>query len=363
MRRRGRNQHSGSAQEPNRNDGAESSFIHHVDNKWTLNPDWEDRWSRFCRETINECARAPRRPRRRSQPYIGTLRSQARDTPPSKLRKVDDAREPAEIKVKGPMARYLTGKGPLVVSQLFRILTLDVSKAVLSPRSSDSSAVVAPSQGVYKTFSVVTVQSESWFSTERAGSILGELISRIENRPPVPKTDKNNPLAKGNTEKTVRWVTWPAVKPLATLPGGMPMLQRVENGRETILQSVFGQVTGQSLRRLIQDGLNREAVIVGIDPGTLCPIAISARLFDRNEQAMQDDLVLYASSIDESLKATPRQYSNDQCDPRCQAQVWAQYEPDCCLPPPPPGRGCPGGTTAPPRPDPKSRTADLQQNG
>ncbi|KDE04832.1 hypothetical protein MVLG_04795 [Microbotryum lychnidis-dioicae p1A1 Lamole] len=59
--------------------------------------------------------------------------------------------------------------------------------------------------------------------------------------------------------------------------------------------------TDEALRQVVQDGAN-DSIIIGIDLGTKCPMAVSATFFDRKEVQIQDDVVVYADALDKPLR-------------------------------------------------------------
>ncbi|SCZ90718.1 BZ3500_MvSof-1268-A1-R1_Chr1-3g02181 [Microbotryum saponariae] len=312
--------------------------------EWVISPEWEAQWVAFCEATIHGIFSVATPPRS-DAPGSDSDSDDADADPPTKVRKVTAAQSDRSLFKPNSdgVPRYLTGKGPLVVLQLFnvelfgphrvphgqwqtnghsvQILTLDVAEAVLEARSSpDSEAAIVPRQTVYETFDLVTEHYPTWHSSKNAGPIFRKLIQSLRKIPSVPKT-ATNPKGVGHEEQSVRWVPKRAVKKLPTLPGGMPMIQRVENGREEALQAIFQKATGEvrSNPTRAERGasilckpkfanlvcrVNRDVVTVGIDPGTMCPMAISSRLYDRNGCPMEDELVLYASSVDHALHST-----------------------------------------------------------
>ncbi|SCZ87464.1 BZ3500_MvSof-1268-A1-R1_Chr2-2g04930 [Microbotryum saponariae] len=115
----------------------------------------------------------------------------------------------------------------------------------------------------------------------------------------------------------VKWVSASTLVPLPTVRGGMPRLERVENAGEKVLKLLYSHgkgedwagpdrigtryTTDEALRQIVQDGAN-DSIIIGIDLGTKCPMAVSATLFDRNEVQIQDDVVVYADALDKPLR-------------------------------------------------------------
>ncbi|KDE07413.1 hypothetical protein MVLG_02280 [Microbotryum lychnidis-dioicae p1A1 Lamole] len=115
----------------------------------------------------------------------------------------------------------------------------------------------------------------------------------------------------------VKWVSASTLRPLPTVRGGMPRLERVENAGEKVLKLLYSHgkggdwagpdrigthyTTDAALRQIVQDGAN-DSIVIGIDLGTKCPIAVSATLFDRNEVQIQDDVVIYADALDKPLR-------------------------------------------------------------
>ncbi|SCZ88586.1 BZ3500_MvSof-1268-A1-R1_Chr10-2g03009 [Microbotryum saponariae] len=313
--------------------------------EWVIRPEWEAQWYTFCEATIHGIFSVTTPPRSEA-PGSDSDGDDADLGPPTQVRKVTAAQSDRGLFKPNSdgVPRYLTGKGPLVVLQLFnfelfgphrvphgqwqtnghsvQILTLDVAEAVLEARSSpDSEAAIVPRQTVYETFDLVTDHYPTWYSSKNAGPIFRKLIQSLRKIPSVTKS-ATNPKGVGHEEQSVRWVTKRAVKQPPTLPGGMPMIQRVENGREEALQAIFQKATGESwgdyelppistcipgcneLASELEAGVNRDVVSVGIDPGTKCPVAISSRLYDRNGTPMEDELVLYASSVEQALRST-----------------------------------------------------------
>ncbi|SCZ97826.1 BZ3500_MvSof-1268-A1-R1_Chr7-3g09606 [Microbotryum saponariae] len=115
----------------------------------------------------------------------------------------------------------------------------------------------------------------------------------------------------------VKWVSASTLVPLPKVRGGMPRLERVENAGEKVLKLLYSHgkgedwagpdrigtryTTDEALRQIVQDGAN-DSIIIGIDLGTKCPMAVSATLFDRNEVQIQDDVVVYADALDKPLR-------------------------------------------------------------
>ncbi|SGY15006.1 BQ5605_C013g07204 [Microbotryum silenes-dioicae] len=115
----------------------------------------------------------------------------------------------------------------------------------------------------------------------------------------------------------VKWVSVSTLRPLPIVRGGMPRLERVENAGEKVLKLLYSHgkggdwagpdrigthyTTDAALRQIVQDSAN-DSIVIGIDLGTKCPIAVSATLFDRNEVQIQDDVVIYADALDKPLR-------------------------------------------------------------
>ncbi|KDE09489.1 hypothetical protein MVLG_00389 [Microbotryum lychnidis-dioicae p1A1 Lamole] len=259
---------------------------------WSIKPEWEAQWFEFCEATIHGIfsVESPTRFGDAGSGHDSDGDDSANPGPPPKVRKQTATSTQASEQTlfkpnSGPVARYLTGKGPFVVLQLFNlelfghyrvphgqwlpnghvvnVLTFCVAEAVHGPHSSSE-----PLQTRRTTADAANhcrrgepSSADTLRNLRPRDRPLHEVVLTSERRPCLPQAHsrsasypsrpqdhrESNRGGGGETEeKSVRWVSKDAVKASLRLSGGIPMLQRVESAREEALQAIFRKATGNS---------------------------------------------------------------------------------------------------------------------
>ncbi|SCZ88712.1 BZ3501_MvSof-1269-A2-R1_Chr10-2g02641 [Microbotryum saponariae] len=316
------------------------SFVEVSTKEWASKREWIERWEvlrRHLNQQLGEATpRATTAPANVAPALATASSSTANLEEPSPETTLDPPPSKRAKKAAPPSRRHDSGRidsrfdhlGPLVAKVLFnvecfgangfvphgewrsdgqtvRLLGYNVAKAtpnklsLLLPLCADTPAPAATRdpQSIAETFEHVTSSGTVAFD------------------PTYDCIARSSLLATPN--ELVKWVSASTLVPLPTVRGGMPRLERVENAGEKVLKLLYSHgkgedwagpdrigtryTTDEALRQIVQDGAN-DSIIIGIDLGTKCPMAVSATLFDRNEVQIQDDVVVYADALDKPLR-------------------------------------------------------------
>ncbi|SCV68027.1 BQ2448_148 [Microbotryum intermedium] len=270
-------------------------FVECLEGSWVPTQAWNARWEALRKHVLTQLEpeppvstderRGPASPASGVLPHLGSPTDTSDNAPEASPSKRAKKQIKAVSKLEsGCVARRFTHLGPLVIKVLFKVESL----------------------GAY------FVPHGQWLSDGQSVKLLvihvGKAVCNKRSLLPSQAASRQSGKHSSSSPKT---------RGVGSIPRGMPRLERVETFREKILRILFKQAQRQDwsgpgriqtklkgdkkLRETIEKGAN-DVIVIGIDPGTTCPLAVSATLFDRNEEQIQDDLVVYSAALDKPLK-------------------------------------------------------------